>query len=174
MSVQRSIIVAHDLNRVIGNGGELPWAGRTPADMAHFKEKTIGNTVLMGRVTFEGIYRHLGSPLPRRKNVVMTRDQTYEIPGVSVVHSLEEALEVEVDGEMLYIAGGEKIYQLFMPYIDRLLVTEIDAAFEGDAFFVDISPGDWELVSSELHPKDGRNDFNMKFLVYERKQTGTH
>lgn len=160
-----SIIVAHDLNRVIGNEGQIPWRGELPADMKHFRNLTIGNTVLMGRTTFNSI----GRPLPDRKNIVFTRDEQLSIEGVEIVHSIDEALEAEVIGDTLFIAGGAKVYELFMPITDRLYVTKIEAEFSGDTFFVQIDPADWHLTANETNMPSGKNKYIYTFQTYERK-----
>ncbi|MBI4101095.1 dihydrofolate reductase [Candidatus Microgenomates bacterium] len=159
-----NIIVAHDKNLVIGNEGRIPWQGKLPADMQRFRALTIGHTVVMGRVTYDSI----GKPLPERRNVVVTRQPNLRIEGVDMVNSLDQALEVLQDEEQIFIAGGARIYELAMPVANRLYVTEIEAEFEGDTFFIAINQDQWKLTREEHCPADERNQYNYAFKQYER------
>ena len=114
--------------------------------MQYFKEQTLGKTVLMGRKTFEWFW---GRPLKNRRNVILSRDTGYKPDGAEVVHTLEQALLLDVSGEELMVIGGEQIYPLLLPHADRLLLTEIEASFgEGDAYFPVFDRGIWQLISS--------------------------
>ena len=123
-------IVAHDPNRLIGAGGDLPW--HLPADLAFFKKTTSGHPIVMGRKTFESI----GRALPKRQNIVLTRDSSWTADGVTVIHSPAELpqLEIEQPGPV-YIIGGAEIYLQFLPLLDELLVTKVKTAYEGDTYF---------------------------------------
>ncbi|MEX0934408.1 MAG: dihydrofolate reductase [Candidatus Saccharimonadales bacterium] len=160
----RNIIVAYDKNRVIGHEGDMPWRGNLPADLRRFKELTTGHTVIMGRTTYDSI----GRPLPNRHNIVISRQTNLEIPGCDVVNSLEEAYGLGAEDDELFIIGGAKIYHLAMPTANRLLVTEIDEAFEGDTFFPEI-PQEWhEVGRSSRYSIDENNKFCYTFIEYER------
>src|ERR1019366_4248696 len=111
-----SIIVAYAYGRVIGHAGKIPW--RLPNDARYFKRVTTGHTVIMGRKTFESI----GRPLPQRRNIVLTRDNTLDLPGIEVVHRKQDVLSLDED---VFIMGGEAIYREFMDVADRLYITEI-------------------------------------------------
>ena len=143
-------------NGVIGRGGRLPW--RIPEDMAHFRKVTTGHVVVMGRKTFES----LGRPLPRRTNVVVTRQPGWVADGVVVAHSLEVALEVAAghDGDVMVIGGGE-IYQQAMAHADAQVLTEVHDSPEGDARFPAFEPDEWLEVDREKH--DG-----FDFVWWER------
>ena len=160
----RHIVVAYDKNRVIGSEGALPWAGELPADMRHFRALTLGHAVIMGRTTYDSI----GSPLPQRHNVVMSKQKDLKINGCSVVHSLDEAYQVAQSDHDVYVIGGEKIYRLALSSVDRLHVTEIDTSVEGDAHFVDIDPEEWAVISQEEYAADEKNKFNYRFITYDR------
>lgn len=123
-----SIIAAIAKNGVIGNQGKLPW--HLPEDLKHFKETTLGHPIVMGRKTFESI----GKPLPGRENIVLTRDQTFQGKGVTVIHSLADAIENHPDEE-IFVIGGAEIYQLALPLADKLYLTLIDQEFPGDTYF---------------------------------------
>ena len=116
-------VVAMDPNRLIGRDGSLPW--HLPEDLAFFKKTTLGHTVLMGRKTFESI----GRPLPKRRNIVLTRDRSWSHPGVEVIHSPDEIPETE---GKIFVIGGADIYKILSGRIDEWLVSHVHAAHEGD------------------------------------------
>jgi dihydrofolate reductase len=138
------LVVAVADNRVIGNKGDIPWS--LPEDMAHFKRVTTGNTVIMGRSTFESI----GKPLPNRKNVVLTRDPNWSANGVTVVHDLEAALREVTQGDAMII-GGAQIYNLAMPQADLQIITEVHQSPDGDTFYPAIKTDEWIEERRESH-----------------------
>lgn len=151
-----------DRNRLIGKENALPW--RLPADMAWFKQSTMGKPVLMGRKTYESI----GRPLPGRTNLILTRQQGLVIEGCRVVHSLEEALDAVADADEVMVMGGAEIYGLLLAHADRLYITEIDAEFEGDAWFPEFSREGWHETHREAHAPDEKNAYPYSFLIMER------
>ncbi len=117
-------------DRVIGRDGDLPW--HLPADLKFFKKTTLNSTILMGRKTFESI----GKPLPKRRNIVLTRDENWSKEGVEVIHSAEGVNSLpNLSDENLFIIGGAEIYELFLPLMDELIVTHVMERFEGDTYF---------------------------------------
>ena len=156
-----SMIAAAASNGVIGANNRLPW--RLPADMAYFVAETRGKTVLMGRKTFES----LKGPLKNRTNVILSRTLSEAPEGGVLVRSEEEALAKYGDQDIMVI-GGEEIYRLMLPYADRVLLTEIDQAFEGDAYFPELSPREWKLALRTPGVRDEKNDLPYAFAVYER------
>lgn len=136
------LIAAVAKNGVIGNANKLPW--HLPEDLKHFKELTTGHAVIMGRKTWESLPERF-RPLPGRRNIVITRNPAYQAPGATVVHSLAEALKVGAGGtaEKLFVIGGAELYAHALPLAKRLELTEIDAAFEGDAYFPAFDRGEW-------------------------------
>lgn len=158
-----SLIVAYGRNRVIGLEGDLPW--RLPNDLKHFKQLTLGKTVLMGRKTWIS----LGRPLPQRENWVLTRDLAFADPGCRVFHSVEEALAAHDDGELMVI-GGAELYRQLIDRADRLYVTEVDASPEGDAWFPALEDGDWTPVERVVHAPDERHAYGYTFLTLDRRQ----
>ncbi|WP_283942837.1 MULTISPECIES: dihydrofolate reductase [Paenibacillus] len=162
-----SFILAMDEERGIGVDNQLPW--HLPADLAFFKKVTSGHTILMGRKTYESI----GRPLPKRRNVIMTRDPKFAAEGCEVVHSVEEALQVcggrEAEGE-LFVIGGADIFRSWMPVADKMYVTHIAHRFAADTFFGDIDMAEWTVVSREKGPKDEKNPYDYEFVVYERRR----
>jgi dihydrofolate reductase len=158
-----SLIVAMTPDRVIGSGGDLPW--RLSADLQRFKRITMGHTMIMGRKTFESI----GRPLPGRTSIVVTRQRDYAPPGVLVAGGLSEAIEQARGDSEVFVIGGSQMYDLALPYADRLYVTRVESDIEGDTFFPEYDQGDWRLVdSSPQFEPDDRNEFPHRFEVYER------
>ncbi len=161
------IIAAMGENRVIGSAGKIPW--HLPADFKHFKDLTMGHPVIMGRKTFESI----GKPLPGRMNIVITHDLGYKAEGISVAHSLQEAMRFAEDsisgeGNKVFILGGAQIYAMALPAADKLFITNVHGTFAGDAFFPEIDPEMWTVSSSERHQKDEKNPFDFDFLTYDK------
>lgn len=156
-----SIIAAVAKNGTIGYENTLPW--RQADDLERFRNLTTGHTVLMGRKTFESI----GRPLPMRHNVVLTR-QNVQIPGVQVIHSLQEMMEAE--GEEMFVIGGSNVYEQTIGQADRLYITEIQADIEGDAKFPPIDRNIWVETHRESFVGDGiMNQYNTDFVIYDRR-----
>lgn len=151
-----AMIAAVGRNGVIGVDGDLPW--RIPEDLKHFRRETLGHAVVMGRRTWES----LGRPLPRRRNIVVSRQIGLRLEGADVVHSLEEALELAWSGDAEpRIIGGATLYAAALPKATRLFLTEVDQAPRGDTFFPDLDPAAWQEVSREAHA-------GYAFVVWQR------
>lgn len=149
-----NIIVAYDKNLAIGKDNTLVW--RQSADLKRFKELTTGNTVVMGRKTFESI----GKPLPNRRNIVITRQDT-EIEGVEIIKSIEEIKNIEED---IFIIGGGEIYKSCLILADRIFATEIDCEIEADTWFVDVDMSEWIVESKSEHKSDEKNQYDYSFI----------
>jgi len=160
-----TLIAALASNRVIGRNGQLAW--RIPGDLPRFKAHTLGQTLIMGRKTFDSI----GKALPGRETIVVTRNASFSAPGVKVAHSLDEALAMASTAEA-FIAGGAEIYALALPEADRLLLTEVEAPTEGDTFFPEFDRAAWKVVADEVQP--ARSDFphRVHYLELLRKPAG--
>jgi len=157
-----SILAAMSPDRVIGLDNRLPW--KLPADLARFKQLTMGHYLLMGRKTFDSI----GKPLPGRVSVVVTRQKTFQHDGVLVAHSLEEALEhVRFEVEV-FVAGGAQIYELTLPLASHLYLTIVDGEFEGDTHFPEFDQNQWKLTAEESHEADELNRWAYVFKTYQR------
>ena len=139
------IIAAVAKNRVIGKDNTLIW--NIPEDMAHFKALTSGQTVIMGRKTWESLPPRF-RPLPGRRNIVISRQADYEAPGAELAGSLELALQLAAPAETAFIIGGEQIYRQAMAIADRLEITEVELEPEGDAWFPEIPPAEWEKTAT--------------------------
>ena len=158
-------IVAASKNHAIGNKGDIPW--RLPADLKYFKRTTMGHPIIMGRKSFESI----GQPLPKRTNIIITRDPFYAVSNALVCHSLVEALDLAVDtgSDVAFIIGGGEIYKLAWDLVDRIYYTEVDVDIpEADTFFPEIDASQWRLVSEEKHDPDEKNTLSYNFKVYDR------
>lgn len=160
------LIVAYDSNRGIGNNNQIPWMGELPADMKHFKEKTIGNIVLMGRTTYES----LGRPLPGRENRVLTTQKNFDAPGCKVYTDSEDALIVdETDERELFVIGGEQIYKLYLPFAHTITSTEIDHSFIADTTFPQIDDRLWEVVEEVHFDQYGKNKYDYSIVTRKRR-----
>ena len=149
------IIVAMSKNRVIGDSNTLIW--HLPEDLKRFRQLTTGNTIVMGRKTYESI----GKPLPNRRSIIITRDPDYSAEGCEVVNSLEEALLLSNND--CFIIGGGEIYRQAIYIADRIYLTLINKEFEGDTSFPELK--DWVEISYEDFDND---DFEYSFIQYER------
>lgn len=162
LSMNLSILAAKAKNNVIGKNNQLIW--RLPADLKHFRELTTGETVIMGRKTFESI----GKALPGRHNIIITRQQNYNAPGCEIVSSLEEAIQVSRQEENVFIIGGGEIYRLALPLVGTLYLTEVHEKFEGDTLFPEIDKKIWTETFREDHQADEKNPHDYSFVTYQR------
>lgn len=152
-----TLIAAHDPNLVIGKEGGLPW--RYPEDLKHFKNTTLGNSIIMGRGVFEELNE---IPLPDRRNIVLSRTQAYD--NVESFSSLEDAFEALGEEEEVFIIGGGVLYRQAIDIADKLIITEIHKEYEGDTFFPEYRDDigtTWKEQSREDHEE-------LSFVVYER------
>lgn len=155
-----SLIWAMDKNHLIGKGNELPW--HYSEDLKYFKKTTLNKSVLMGDKTFESILFYLKKPFPNRKNIVASLED-FSYPGVESVRDLKKYLS-EYDEEELFVAGGKTIYNLALPFADRLYVTIINKSHDGDVYFPKVNFDEFNLLSKRI----GENE-DLIFYVYERK-----
>lgn len=148
-------------NGVIGANGGLPW--HLPDELRHFKAKTIGSAVIMGRKTWESLPMQ---PLPNRQNIVVTNNRSYQALDTEVAHSLEGALEL-VTGPTAFVIGGESLFSAALPIADRLEATIVHAAVEGDTTMPPIDWKQWALIGEEHHPADERHEFSFTYRTFE-------
>jgi len=160
-----SAIVATAKNNVIGKNNDIPWY--LPADLKYFKKITLNHHIIMGRNCYESI----GRPLPKRTNVIVTRNLYYTASNCLIVHSIEEGLEIAKNNgvEEVFIIGGAQIYEQSVAYWDRLYLTEVDLEVEGDVFFPEIDLSNWKTISADPHQAAGKNEFDYTFKILERK-----
>lgn len=162
-----SLIAALTRNRVIGVNNGLPW--HLPDDMKYFMQTTKGHHVIMGRKNYDSIPEKF-RPLPNRTNIVVTRQPKLSLPGCTVVHSVEEAVEIarKAGEPELFIIGGSAIYQLGLPMADRLYLTEIKAELAGDITFPPVNAKEWKETSRVPHGIDARHAYAFDFVIYDR------
>lgn len=156
------LVAALAANRVIGARGGLPW--RLPEDLRRFKALTLGHPVIMGRRTWES----LGKALPGRQNIVVTQRPDYAAPGARVAASLDAALALCAHQPLAFVIGGEQLYRAALPHAERLELTEIQRAYEGDARFPELEHGAWQEVRREPHARE--DGLRFDFVAYERRR----
>jgi len=157
-------IVAVDENWGIGRQGDL--LCHLPADMKHFKEVTMGHSIVMGRKTFESFPRR---PLPGRQNIVITRNVDWQYPGVTVAHHLQEAIAA-AETDTVFIIGGAQVYEQALPIVDVLHLTAIHARWaSADVFFPALNLDEWQEVGREHHTSDHRNAYEFDFITLKRR-----
>lgn len=158
-----SILVAVSENNVIGVDNQLPW--HLPVDLKYFKQLTVDHSIIMGRKTFESI----GKPLPNRRNLVITGNGNWQQEGVERFASIQEALATCNHEQEVFIIGGGMIYKESIELADKLYITRVRTRVEhGTAFFPEIDPDAWRLISETEHLADEKNKFSCLFEVYER------
>lgn len=160
-----SIIVAKSKNNVIGKNNRLIW--HLPEDLKRFKALTSGKTIIMGRKTFES----LGRVLPNRKHIVITKNLDFKIDNemVEIIHDIKE-LEKYIDSdEECFVIGGGIIYNMLMPYADKIYATVIDEEFEGDTYFPMIDDKIWKIEKKEKGLKNEDNPYDYEYIDYLRR-----
>lgn len=152
-------VVAYSKNRVIGRDNTLPW--RLPSDLAHFKKVTMGQPIIMGRKTWES----LGRPLPGRRNIVVSRNASYEAPGAEVFSSVQQAIQACHNEPSVCIIGGAQIFNDALPFIDEIIATEIMAEIDGDVFFPELSASEWRETNRQ--PRVEENGYAYEIATYQ-------
>lgn len=160
-----SIIVAKAKNNAIGKNNALIW--HLPDDLKRFKRLTTGHTIIMGRRTFES----LGRALPNRYHVVLCNDIDLDIDdkNVEVLNDISLLDKYINSEEENFVIGGATMYKLLMPLSQKMYITEIDKAFDGDVYFPEVNLNEWEITNVEPGPNDGENSFKYEYVTYERK-----
>lgn len=159
-----SLIVATDEQGAIGRNNQLLW--HLPSDLAWFKQQTLGKPVIMGRKTYDSI----GKPLPKRRNIVISRNPALEIPGVELANSLQSALKLVGEETEVMVIGGGQIYSEALPLANRLYLTRVATTVaDADTFFPQIDFSQWSLSLELVHASDEKNRFDMRFQVWDRR-----
>ena len=160
-----SIIVAASSNNVIGKNNQLLW--HLPNDMKFFKNTTWGSVVVMGRKTFESINK----ALPGRINIVITKQEDWNVENVIKASNINEALEKAkaTNCKDIFIIGGGEIYKTCFPITERIYLTRVHSNFEGDTFFPEINDTEWTLISNTDFNADEKNAYPHSIQVWERK-----
>jgi dihydrofolate reductase len=157
-----AIIVAYDRNRGIGKANQMPW--HLSDDLKHFKRTTYHQTVVMGRKTYES----MGGALPKRHNIVLTRQRNGHFPGCTIIHSLDAISHISQKNQAVFIIGGEALFKAALPLADRLYITRIDANTDADTFFPEWPVSQFELVSSRYFNQSASNDFDFEIQTWDR------
>jgi len=160
-----SLIWAMADNRVIGIENRLPW--KLPADMKWFRSQTMGKPIVMGRLTFESFG---AKPLPGRRNLIVSRNPDYRAEGAEVFDSLEAALAAAAEDEEVMVIGGASLYAQALPHADRLYMTLVHTALEGDAHFPDVDMAQWQEVERTDSVADEKNPYPYSFVILQRRQ----
>lgn len=159
-----SLIAAMDENRAIGIDNRLPW--HLPADLKRFKALTMGKPIIMGRKTHESI----GRPLQGRRNIVLTRNANFQAEGCEQYASLDEAIDTYADVPEIMIIGGDSLYRQALPRAQRLYLTLIEAAFDGDAWFPAYPVEEWKLIDEVSKVADETFNYAYRFVTLKRKE----
>jgi len=157
------LIAAAGQNNALGKDNSMVW--HLPDDFKRFKLLTSGHYIIMGRKTFES----LKQPLPHRTHVVVTRQKDYQCENCIVAQSIEEAIEKSPKGEDVFVIGGGEIYQLALPYADKIELTRVNSSFEADTFFPEINLSEWGMTNEIFHEKDAAHKFDFSYQTYMRK-----
>ncbi|MFN8346457.1 MAG: dihydrofolate reductase [Spirosomataceae bacterium] len=160
-----TLIVATAQNGVIGRDNQLIW--HLPDDLKQFKRLTMGHPIIMGRKTFESI----GKPLPNRTSIVITRSKEWFAEGILIVNSVEEAVKTaqKTGADETFVIGGAEIYRLTLPMADKIYLTEVQADFEGDAYFTISDSENWQETGRLHHPADEKHAVAFDFVELVRK-----
>ncbi len=160
-----SLIAALSRNRVIGRQGSLPW--HLPDDLAFFKKTTSDKAVIMGRKTWESIGCR---PLPKRRNIIISRNTEYIAEGAEVAAGLSEALAMSRDNGEVMICGGQGIYEAALPLADRMYLTHVQVDIDdGDAFFPKVDPADWQITDEHPYAQSAQNPHSYTIRQYDRR-----
>ncbi|MFC3909093.1 dihydrofolate reductase [Legionella dresdenensis] len=158
-----SLIAAVDENYGLGKNNQL--LCHLPADLSYFKKNTLGKPVIMGRKTFQSI----GRPLPGRHNIILSRTMV-PATGISIAHSLSEAIVIAGNVEEVMIIGGAEIFQQALSLAEQIYLTVIHHKFEADTFFPPFNETGWQCIYKEEHAQDEKNHYNLTFYRYQRKK----
>lgn len=159
-----SAIVATANNNIIGKNNDIPWY--LPADLKYFKKVTTGHHIIMGR----NCYKSIGKPLPKRTNVIITRNPFFIVSNCLVAHSIDEALSMAYENNETeaFIIGGGQIYEQTQDLWDKVYLTKVDLEVEGDVFFPELTADKWVLRSEDFHAANEKNPHDHSFCIYER------
>lgn len=157
------MIAAAAENNALGKNNELVW--HLPNDFKRFKSLTSGHHIIMGRKTFESFPK----PLPNRTHIVITRQENYHPEGCIIVDSIENAIALCPENETSFIIGGGEIYNLGLPFTDKIEITRVHHNFEADTFFPKIDTSDWEEILTEFNPKDDKHLYDYTYQTFIKK-----
>jgi len=157
-----AIIVATDEQGLIGKNNDLPW--KLSADLQYFRRVTMGKPLIMGRNTHDSI----GRALPGRKNIIVTKNERYQVNDCTIVHSISDALLACDQADEVMVMGGASLYEQLLPIADKLYLTQVHASLAGDTWFPEWNKNEWSEIKREDHLADDRNQYDYSFIVYEK------
>ena len=158
-----SLIAAFDKNQAIGKNGDLPW--HLSADLKHFKNITTGNTIVMGRKTFDSI----GRALPNRKNIVLTRNLKWQFEGVVTINNVNDIFEICKNDSEIFVIGGAEIYNAFLEIATKMILSYVETEVkDADAFFPKFKSENWKLMDESEIIKEENDDFSYKIITLEK------
>ena len=154
-----SLVTAMDNNRLIGKDNSLPW--HLPADLAFFKQTTMGKPIIMGRKT----YASIGRALPGRQNIIVTRDTNFNAPNCEIAGDIEQAITTAAEAEEVMLIGGASLYEQTIKRADIIYLTQIHHTFTGDTWFPEIDPAYWKEASRDYFDADDKNLFSYSLIT---------
>lgn len=158
-----SFIVAYAKNQVMGKNNQLPW--QIHDDLQLFKAYTLNKPIVMGRKTFESI----GRPLPQRRNIVLSRKNDYHPKNIEVYHSIQAINDLLINEPEIMIIGGAEIFQLYLPFVEKIYLSKVDAQIDGDVFFPNWKEQNWQRIKHQRYPQNAKNEFAFDFEIWEKK-----
>ena len=158
-----TLIAAFDKNQAIGVDGELPW--HLSSDLQHFKKMTSGNTIVMGRKTFDSI----GMALPNRKNIVLTRNISWGFEGVITINNVDEIFNICKEGSEIFVIGGAEIYEIFLSIATKMILSYVETEVEdADAFFPKFDSKGWKIIDESELIKEKNDDFSYRIKTLQK------
>tara|TARA_B100000287_G_scaffold291163_1_gene274538 strand:+ start:246 stop:740 length:495 start_codon:yes stop_codon:yes gene_type:complete len=158
-----SLIAAFDKNQAIGKNGDLPW--HLSSDLKHFKNITTGNTIVMGRKTFDSI----GRALPNRKNIVLTRNLKWQFEGVVTINNVNEIFEICENDSEIFVIGGAEIYNAFLDIATKMILSYVETEVkDADAFFPKFKSENWKIMDESEIIKEENDDFSYKIITLKK------
>ena len=158
-----SLIAAFDKNQAIGKNGDLPW--HLSSDLKHFKNITTGNTIVMGRKTFDSI----GRALPNRKNIVLTRNLKWQFEGVVTINNVNDIFEICENDSEIFVIGGAEIYNAFLEIATKMILSYVETEVkDADAFFPKFKSENWKIMDESEIIKEENDDFSYKIITLKK------
>ena len=158
-----SLIAAFDKNQAIGKNGDLPW--HLSSDLKHFKNITTGNTIVMGRKTFDSI----GRALPNRKNIVLTRNLKWQFEGVVTINNVNDIFEICKNDSEIFVIGGAEIYNAFLDIATKMILSYVETEVkDADAFFPKFKSENWKVMDESDIIKEENDDFSYKIITLKK------
>ena len=158
-----SLIAAFDKNQAIGKNGDLPW--HLSSDLKHFKNITTGNTIVMGRKTFDSI----GRALPNRKNIVLTRNLKWQYEGVVTINNVNEIFEICKNDSEIFVIGGAEIYNAFLEIATKMILSYVETEVkDADAYFPKFKSENWKVMDESEIIKEENDEFSYKIITLKK------